>query len=163
MPALSATTDPVETFVYEEDVAGRPRPLPLGQRGFRPCRVHHGGFAKYGWTAAIRGYEGGGAVKPQRLQVPPDQRRDGGAVPHRGEITDRRERTFGSRSSLIYAEFGQAAFFSGQTVHKPPVYTSDGNANADLGAAALSAERIAVRALCQGEHAGQGGVVHDGG
>lgn len=40
-------TDPVETFVYEEDVAGAvPRPLPLGQRGFRPCRVHHGGLCQ---------------------------------------------------------------------------------------------------------------------
>ena len=59
-------------------------------------------------------------------------------MPHRGEHHDRRVKgAFGSRlHRLIYRKNSdKAAFFSGQTVHKPPVYTSDtANANARISA-----------------------------
>lgn len=117
-------------------------------------------FAKYGWTAAIRGYEGGGAV--ENLNVYKYRQTNGETValcPTEVSITDRREKELSDLGfiALIYRKNSdKAAFFSGQTVPQAAGlhFRHGQRQRPDLGAAALSAERIAVRALCQGEHAG---------
>ena len=83
-------------------------------------------------------------------------------------ITDRREKELSDLGfiALIYRKNSdKAAFFSGQTVHKPPVYTSDtANANARISARLpylLNASRFAhyVKANMRDKV----GSVHDGG
>ena len=133
-------TDPVETFVYEEDVAGpSPDRYLWGNAAFALAACITAAFAKYGWTAAIRGYEGGGAV--ENLNVYKYRQTNGETValcPTEVSITDRREKELSDLGfiALIYRKNSdKAAFFSGQTVHKPPVYTSDtANANARISA-----------------------------
>ncbi|MFR7889584.1 MAG: type VI secretion system contractile sheath large subunit, partial [Bilophila wadsworthia] len=86
-------TDPVETFVYEEDVAGpSPDRYLWGNAAFALAACITAAFAKYGWTAAIRGYEGGGAV--ENLNVYKYRQTNGETValcPTEVSITDRRE------------------------------------------------------------------------
>ena len=133
-------TDPVETFVYEEDVAGpSPDRYLWGNAAFALAACITAAFAKYGWTAAIRGYEGGGAV--ENLNVYKYRQTNGETValcPTEVSITDRREKELSDLGfiALIYRKNSdKAAFFSGQTIHKPPVYTSDtANANARISA-----------------------------
>ena len=86
-----------ETFVYEEDVAG-PSPdryLWGNAAAFALAACITAAFAKYGWTAAIRGYEGGGAV--ENLNVYKYRQTNGETValcPTEVSITDRREKNF---------------------------------------------------------------------
>lgn len=135
-----SATDPVETFVYEEDVAGpSPDRYLWGNAAFALAGCITAAFAKYGWTAAIRGYEGGGAV--ENLNVYKYRQTNGETValcPTEVSITDRREKELSDLGfiALIYRKNSdKAAFFSGQTVHKPPVYSTDAaNANARISA-----------------------------
>lgn len=63
-------TDPVESFAYEEDVAGpSPERYLWGNAAFALAGCITSAFAKYGWTAAIRGYEGGGAVEGLKVYL----------------------------------------------------------------------------------------------
>ncbi|MEG2005168.1 MAG: type VI secretion system contractile sheath large subunit, partial [Bilophila sp.] len=133
-------TNPVETFAYEEDVSGpSPECYLWGNAAFALAGCITAAFAKYGWTAAIRGYEGGGAV--EGLNVYKYRQCNGETValcPTEISLTDRREKELSDLGfiALVYRKNSdKAAFFSGQTVHKPQTYSTDSaNANANISA-----------------------------
>jgi len=96
-------------------------------------------FAHYGWTAAIRGVEGGGLVEGLPVHT---FRTDEGDMalkcPTEIAITDRREKELSDLGfiALVHCKgTDKAAFFGGQTCNQPKVYNTDeANANARLSA-----------------------------
>jgi type VI secretion system protein ImpC len=96
-------------------------------------------FAKYGWTTAIRGVEGGGKVSDMLAST---YKTDEGDVvlkcPTEVTITDRREKELNDLGFIAVVNSkgsNFAAFFGGQTTNKPKVYNLDAaNANASLSA-----------------------------
>lgn len=135
-----ANTVPVEGLSFEEEVNGADTSsfcwtncaYILGQRITNA-------FALYGWTAAIRGVEGGGLV--EGLPAYTFQTTDGDIAlkcPTETAITDRREKELSDLGfiSLCHCKgTDYAAFFGGQTTQKPKVYNlDDANANANLSA-----------------------------
>ncbi len=121
----------VESFAYEEKLAG----VPTYALGARITAA----FALYGWTAAIRGMEGGGLVED--LPLHNYVRASGDVVtkiPTETAITDRREKELSDLGfiSLCYRlGTDKAVFFGGQTVNKPLKYLEDdATANANLSA-----------------------------
>jgi len=131
-------TQPVEAFNYEEDVDGTDHGKYLWCNaawsfGTRLTEA----FAKYGWTAAIRGVEGGGLV--QGLPVHTFKTDEGDVAlkcPTEIAITDRREKELADLGfvPLVHCKgTDYAAFFSTQSVNKPRKYDSDAaNASARL-------------------------------
>ena len=96
-------------------------------------------FAHYGWCAAIRGPEGGGKVTG--LPAYTYKTDDGDKAlkcPTEVSITDRREKELDSLGfvALVHRKGADyAAFFGGQTTHKPPKFDLEtANANAALSA-----------------------------
>ena len=96
-------------------------------------------FFNYGWTAAIRGVEGGGLV--ENLPVYTFTTTDGDLAlkcPVEIAITDRRENELSGLGflPLIHCKgTDQAAFFGAQTTQQPLVYnTAEANANANISA-----------------------------
>lgn len=135
-----AKTIPVDTFNFEEDVDGSDHSKYLWansayQLGLRITDA----FAKYGWSTAIRGVEGGGKVEGMTAHA---YKTDEGDIvlkcPTEVTITDRREKELNDLGFIaIVNSKGSnfAAFFGGQTVNKPKVYNKDNaNANAQLSA-----------------------------
>jgi type VI secretion system protein ImpC len=108
-------------------------------------------FAKYGWTAAIRGVEGGGLV--EGLPVYPFKALEGDKAmqcPTEVAITDRREKELSDLGFIALCHRkgdNRAAFFGGATTQKPGTYsTNQANANARLSATLpylLAASRFA--------------------
>jgi type VI secretion system protein ImpC len=108
-------------------------------------------FALYGWTAAIRGVEGGGLVEglPTYTYRTPDG--DTAILcPTETSITDRREKELNDLGFISLVHFkgtDKAAFFSGQSTNLPKRYLSeDANANASISAKlpyVLAASRFA--------------------
>jgi type VI secretion system protein ImpC len=133
-----AKTKPVDSFNFEEDVDGRDHSKYLWgnscyQLGLRITDA----FAKYNWTTAIRGVEGGGKVSG--LTAHTFKTDDGDVVlkcPTEVTITDRREKELNDLGfiSIVNSKGSDfAAFFGGQTTNKPRVYNLDtANANAAL-------------------------------
>jgi type VI secretion system protein ImpC len=129
---------PVESFSFEEDVDGKDHSKYLWanssyQLGLRITDA----FAKYGWTRAIRGVEGGGKVEGMTAHT--YKTNEGDIVlkcPTEVTITDRREKELNDLGFIaIVNSKGSnfAAFFGGQTVNKPKLYNLDNaNANAQL-------------------------------
>ncbi len=137
---FGANTVPVEEFAFEEDVDGREHDKYLWanasyQLGLRITDA----FAKYGWTTAIRGVEGGGKVEGMPAHT---FQTDEGDIalkcPTEVTITDRREKELNDLGFIAVVNSkgsNFAAFFGGQTVNKPKVYNKDNaNANAQLSA-----------------------------
>ena len=135
-----AKTVPVEQFSYEEDVDGKDHDKYLWanasyQLGLRITDA----FAKYGWTTAIRGVEGGGKVEGMTAHT---FKTDEGDIalkcPTEVTITDRREKELNDLGFIAVVNSkgsNFAAFFGGQTVNKPKLYNKDNaNANAQLSA-----------------------------
>ena len=133
-----AKTVPVENFSFEEDVDGRDHGKYLWansayQLGLRITDA----YAKYNWTTAIRGVEGGGKIAGMTAHT---YKTDEGDVvlkcPTEVSITDRREKELndlGFIAAVNAKGTDFAAFFGGQTVNKPKVYNLDtANANAAL-------------------------------
>ncbi len=133
-----AKTVPVENFNFEEDVDGRDHSKYLWsnaayQLGLRITEA----YAKYSWTTAIRGVEGGGKVENMTAHT---YKTDEGDVvlkcPTEVTITDRREKELNDLGFVAVVNSkgsNFAAFFGGQTVNKPKVYNLDSaNANAAL-------------------------------
>ncbi len=147
-----ANTVPVEGLNFEEDVSSADTSrfcwsnaaYILGQRITNA-------FAMYGWTAAIRGVEGGGLV--EGLPAYTFKTTDGDIAlkcPTETAITDRREKELSDLGfvSLCHCKGTDfAAFFGGQTAQKPKVYNlDDANANSNLSARlpyVLAASRFA--------------------
>jgi type VI secretion system protein ImpC len=101
-------------------------------------RITHA-FAAYGWTAAIRGVEGGGLV--ESLPAYTFKSPDGDLIlkcPTEITITDRREKELSDLGFIALCHCkgtDYAAFFGGQTSQEPKVYNlADATANANLSA-----------------------------
>ena len=131
-------TIPVDNFNYEEDVDGKDHSKYLWanaayQLGLRITDA----YAKFSWTTAIRGVEGGGKVENMTAHT---YKTDEGDVvlkcPTEVQITDRREKELNDLGFIAVVNSkgsNFAAFFGGQTVNKPKVYNLDSaNANAAL-------------------------------
>ncbi|NBS08208.1 MAG: type VI secretion system contractile sheath large subunit [Betaproteobacteria bacterium] len=131
-------TKPVESFNFEEDVDGRDHSKYLwGNASYQLGLRITDAFAKYNWTTAIRGVEGGGKV--EGLTAHTFKTDDGDIVlkcPTEVTITDRREKELNDLGfiSIVNSKGSDfAAFFGGQTTNKPRVYNLDtANANAAL-------------------------------
>ncbi len=131
-------TVPVEAFAFEEDVTGTEHGKYLwGNAAYALGTRLTDAFAKYHWTAAIRGVEGGGLV--QGLPVHTFKTDEGDVAlkcPTEIAITDRREKELADLGfiPLVHCKgTDYAAFFSTQTANKAKVYDTDAaNANARL-------------------------------
>ncbi|MBV5297030.1 MAG: type VI secretion system contractile sheath large subunit [Rhodoferax sp.] len=130
-----AKTIPVEGFDYEEDVDGSDHSKYLWansayQMGLRITDA----FAKYNWTTAIRGVEGGGKVEGMVAHTYKTAEGDiTMKIPTEVTITDRREKELNDLGFIALVNSkgsNSATFFGGQTVNKPKVYDKD-NANAN--------------------------------
>lgn len=153
-------TLPVDEFELMEDTDGRDHGKYLwGNAAYALGQRITNAFALYGWTAAIRGVEGGGAVRGLPTHT---FKTDEGDIalkcPTEIAITDRREKeldTLGFVSLCHCKGTDYAAFFGGQTTQKPKVYdTDEANANARISARLpyiLAASRFAhyLKVICR--------------
>ena len=121
------TTNPVEGLMYEERVDGATQKTFLwGNAAYMLSQRITNAFALYGWTAAIRGVEGGGLV--EGLPAYTFKTTDGDLAlkcPTQIAITDRREKELSDLGfiSLCHCKTtDKAAFFGGQTAQKPKKY-----------------------------------------
>lgn len=133
-------TKPVEGVNFVEDVDGRNHSKYLwGNAAWMLTNQITGAFAKHGWTAAIRGVEGGGKVEGLPTHT---FHTDEGDValkcPTEIAITDRREKELNDLGfiTLVHCKgTDYAAFFGGQTTNKPKLYnTAAANANSRISA-----------------------------
>lgn len=132
------STIPVNEFHFVED-ASKPEYFLWGNAAWSLAQRMTTAFARYGWTGAIRGYEGGGMVGG--LPVYTFKSEDGDIavqIPTEVAITDRREKELSDLGfiALCYRKgTDSATFFGGQTANKPKVYVQDdATANARLSA-----------------------------
>jgi type VI secretion system protein ImpC len=145
-------TVPVEGLSFLEDTDGSDHTRYLwGNPAYILGQRITNAFAMYGWTAAIRGVEGGGKVEGLPAHT---FHTDEGDIalkcPTEISITDRREKELNDLGfiTLVHCKnTDYAAFFGGQTTNKPKVYNlSEANANARLSSMLpyiLSASRFA--------------------
>jgi type VI secretion system protein ImpC len=130
-------TKPTESFNFTEEANGEDQNYLWGNAAWALGQRITNAFSLYGWTAMIRGVEGGGAVKGLPTHT---FKTDEGDValkcPTEIAITDRRENELNKLGfiSLCHCKgTDYAAFFGGQTAQKPKVYdTDEANANARL-------------------------------
>jgi type VI secretion system protein ImpC len=133
-------TNPVEAFMYKEDVDGKDHKKYLWMNAAWTLGTKlTDAFARYGWCAAIRGVEGGGLVQGLPTHTfPTDEGEIALKCPTEIAINDRREKELSDLGfmSLVHCKnTDYAAFFSGQTAQKAKKYDSDAaNANARLSA-----------------------------
>lgn len=133
-------TQEAEGLNFEEDVAGADSSkFCWGNAAYVLGQRITNSFAQFGWTAAIRGVEGGGLVED--LPAYSFKTIDGDVVlkcPTETAITDRREKELSDLGfiSLCHCKGTDfAAFFGAQTCQEPKVYdVDDANANAALSA-----------------------------
>ncbi|MHA1558646.1 MAG: type VI secretion system contractile sheath large subunit [Alphaproteobacteria bacterium] len=133
-------TNPVEGLNFEEEISGaKTNKFCWSNPAYILAQRITNAFALYGWTAAIRGVEGGGLV--EGLPTYTFRTTDGDIAlkcPTEIAITDRREKELSDLGfiSLCHCKGKDyAAFFGGQTSQKPKIYnTDDANANAALSA-----------------------------
>jgi type VI secretion system protein ImpC len=131
-------TVPVEAFNFKEEVDGTDHHKYLWSNAAYALGVRiTAAFARYGWTAAIRGVEGGGRVGGLPTHT---FKTDDGEValkcPTEIAITERREKELADLGfvPLVHCKgTDYAAFFSTQTNQKSKKYDTDAaNANARL-------------------------------
>lgn len=133
-------TVPVEGFNYVEECDGLDHSRYLwGNAAYVLGQRIGQAFSMFGWTAAIRGVEGGGKV--EGLPAHTFRSPDGDIAlkcPTEVSITDRREKELSDLGfiSLVHCKnTDYAAFFGGATCNKPKLYnTSQANANSRLSA-----------------------------
>ncbi|MDR3224124.1 MAG: type VI secretion system contractile sheath large subunit [Holosporales bacterium] len=134
------TTLPVAEFNFTEEVGvGETDKFCWGNPAYALGQRITSAFAKYSWTAAIRGVEGGGIVEGLPAYV--FRTLDGDKTvkcPTEVAITDRREKELSDLGfiSLCYCKGTDfAVFFGGQTTQRPKVYNlDDANANSSISA-----------------------------
>jgi len=145
-------TKPVEGIGYVEDVNGSDHSKYLwGNAAWLMAIRITNAFAKYGWCAAIRGAEGGGAVEGLPAHTFNTPSGDLSLkCPTEVAITDRREKELNDLGfiSLCHKKnTDMAVFFGGQTTNKARLYnTNEANANARISAMlpyVLAASRFA--------------------
>lgn len=136
-PYRSETVD-VESFVFREDVEGPDSARYLwGNAAFALGARVADAFARTGWSAAIRGVEGGGLV---RGLPSPSVETDAGQVVVKGPleyaVTEEREKALADCGFVPLAHCKgteYAVFFSVQSCQRPRPYdTDEANANARL-------------------------------
>lgn len=143
MPAPKArrVPVPVEGFVYEELKSPLPsedsKAFLWGNPAFILAERITNAFSLYGWTAAIRGVEGGGLVEGLPLYTYTSDQGDKDMIcPTQVSITDRREKELNDLGFMAIChckKSNKAAFFGGQTANKPKKYISDlANSNAQI-------------------------------
>ncbi|MCB1035541.1 MAG: type VI secretion system contractile sheath large subunit [Acidobacteria bacterium] len=150
----------VEEFDMIEDTDGSDHSRYLwGNAAWALAQRITNAFANHGWTAAIRGVEGGGKV--EGLPTHTFKSDEGDIVlkcPTEIAITDRRENELNKLGfiSLCHCKgTDYAAFFGSQTAHKPKTYDTDAaNANALISARLpyiLAASRFAhyLKVICR--------------
>ena len=133
-------TLPVHGINYEEVVDGKSlTTFVWGNPAYMLAQRVTNAFALYGWTAAIRGVEGGGLV--EGLPSYTFKTTEGDIAlkcPTQIAITDRREKELSDLGfiSLCHCKgTDKAAFFGGQTSQKPKKYNLDtATSNANLSA-----------------------------
>lgn len=133
-------TSPVEGLNYNENVEGaKSTAFCWTNTAYILAQRITNAFAHYGWTAAIRGVEGGGIVED--LPAYTFRTTDGDLAlkcPTEVAITDRREKELSDLGFLPLCHCKNedyAAFFGGQTTQHPKLYNLDeANANANLSA-----------------------------
>ncbi|RMN44256.1 type VI secretion system protein ImpC [Pseudomonas syringae] len=145
-------TNPVEGMNFIENTTGTDHSKYLwGNAAWALTQRITEAYAKYGWCAAIRGAEGGGAVEGLPAHT---FRTSSGDLslkcPTEVAITDRREKELNDLGfiSLCHKKNSDVAvFFGGQSTNKPRLYnTSEANANARISAMlpyVLAASRFA--------------------
>lgn len=145
-------SSPVEGMNFEEDVAGASTDrFCFGNPAYVLGQRITNAFSIYGWTAAIRGVEGGGIVEGLPAYTFKTMEGDIGLkCPTETAITDRREKELSDLGfvSICHCKgTDYAAFFGAQTSQKPKMYNNDeANANSSLSARlpyVLAASRFA--------------------
>jgi type VI secretion system protein ImpC len=145
-------TLPVEGMNYVEDVNGTDHGKYLwGNAAWALTQRVTDAFAKYGWCAAIRGVEGGGAVEGLPAHTFTTSAGDLALkCPTEVAITDRREKELDGLGfiSLCHKKNSDlAVFFGGQTTNLAKTYnTAEANSNARISAMlpyVLAASRFA--------------------
>jgi type VI secretion system protein ImpC len=131
-------TQPVEAFRFEEDVTGRDHSkyLWMNAAWAMGARITDA-FAKYGWTAAIRGREGGGVVEGLPVHTFPTDDGDIAAkCPTEIAITDRREAELDKLGFIplsYYKDTDYAVFMGARSCQKAKKYNTDeATANAEI-------------------------------
>ncbi|TBU91639.1 type VI secretion system contractile sheath large subunit [Stutzerimonas kirkiae] len=145
-------TSPVSGMNFVEKVDGTDHGKYLwGNAAWLMAQRITDAFAKYGWCAAIRGVEGGGAVE----NLPAHSFRAAAGdislkCPTEVAITDRREKELNDLGFIALCHkknTSLAVFFGAQSTNKPRLYnTSEANANARISAMlpyVLAASRFA--------------------
>lgn len=131
-------TSPVDGFNFNEDVNGTNTKLFCwGNPAYVMAERITNAFSHYGWTAAIRGVEGGGLVEGLPAY---SFRTAAGDIelkcPTETAITDRREKELSDQGFIALCHCkgtDYAAFFGAQTVQRPRIYdVDDANANSLL-------------------------------
>ncbi|MDR1365338.1 MAG: type VI secretion system contractile sheath large subunit [Holosporales bacterium] len=133
-------TLPVAEFNFTEDVGiGDTEKFCWGNPAYALAQRITDAFAKYSWTAAIRGVEGGGKVEGLPSYV--FKTMDGDKVvkcPTEVAIADRREKELSDLGfiAMCYCKgTDYAVFFGTQTAQRPKTYNlEDANANASISA-----------------------------
>lgn len=131
-------TVPVEGMNYVENVDGTEHDKYVwGNAAYALGQRITNAFAHYGWCAAIRGVEGGGAVEGLPTHVFRTAAGDSTVkCPTEVPITDRREKELDSLGLIALCHKKNenvAVFFGGQTTNKPREYkTPEATANARI-------------------------------
>lgn len=131
-------TSPCEGVNYEEDVGTNDTSKFLwGNAAYILAERITNAFALYGWTAAIRGVEGGGLVTGLPAYTYKSDEGDVEMIcPTQVAITDRREKELNDLGFMAICHCkgsNKAAFFGGQSTNLPKKYLSDiANANAQI-------------------------------
>ena len=132
--------NPVEGLNFSEDVTGYDhKKYCWGSAGYMLATKITRAFSLYGWTAAIRGVEGGGLV--DGLPTHTFKTVDGDIAmkcPTEVTITDRREKELSDLGFIALCHCKNtdyAVFFGGQSTQRAKVYNKDdATANAELSA-----------------------------
>jgi len=130
--------NPVEGITYQESVEGTDSNSFLWSgSAFALAQRITNAFALYGWTAAIRGVEGGGLI--EGLPAYTFNTAEGDIAltcPTEVAITDRREKELNDLGFMAICHCkgtDKAAFFGGQSANQPRKYNTDeANANAAI-------------------------------
>jgi len=151
-------TTPVEEFDFEEFPEGSDLSKRLwGNAAFTLATCVTRAFAHYGWCAAIRGVEGGGLV--EGLPTYTFSAQDGDVLlggPTEVAITARNEKELSDMGFIPLVQLkstdDKAAFFSANSVYRPPQYESTEAHEASLVSAQLpytfAVSRFAHYLLC---------------
>ncbi|MDR2666947.1 MAG: type VI secretion system contractile sheath large subunit [Holosporales bacterium] len=133
-------TLPVAEFNFTENVGiGDTDKFCWGNPAYALGQRITSAFAKFSWTASIRGVEGGGKVEGLPTYIFKTLEGDQTVkCPTEIAITDRREKELSDLGfiSLCYCKGTDfAVFFGGQTAQKPKIYDQDdANANSSISA-----------------------------